>query len=82
VAAKKGNYKIVELLLIHGANPWTQDSQNNTLLHLAAESGNLDLVHLAVSALAGHPNKKGATPLSLGRSNEEIDKYLSSWNTL
>lgn len=61
-AVKEGNIAVVEQLLEKGANPNAQNSQKKTLLYLATEANNLEMVDLLLNkgALVDFPfDKKG-----------------------
>lgn len=82
-AARTSFSDVVDVLLLHGADAWCQDEDDNTPLHLVRE---LDIVKKFVTNLARKPcpgwekmiNKKGHTIFlgALVASNVSIVEYL------
>ena len=79
-AILQGDERAVELLLAHGASPFTKDIQGHTCLYVAVQSGNLKLVDLFLD-LGANINDSGdnyCSPLSLAieKKQNEIAKHL------
>ena len=71
----------MEYFLKKGGNVNAKDEDGYTLLHYAAEEGNLEVAKFLVSkgANAKAKNNDGATPLDLAKEcdNKEVMQYLS-----
>eukprot|EP01126_Amoeba_proteus_P048196 TRINITY_DN5559_c0_g1_i4.p1 TRINITY_DN5559_c0_g1~~TRINITY_DN5559_c0_g1_i4.p1 ORF type:complete len:232 (-),score=52.52 TRINITY_DN5559_c0_g1_i4:125-820(-) len=78
IATRKKNFRILELLFKKGANPSVVNEENNSLLHIASATGDLDLVQLIVSAHVNYQNKNVKSCWQLAEGNVEISDFLSS----
>ena len=72
---------IVRLLLNHGADAKVQDISRNTLLHLAAKTGDLELARISLERIAdviNSQNDNGSTAflLALERQNSYVAQLL------
>ncbi|KAK2714216.1 hypothetical protein QYM36_008698 [Artemia franciscana] len=70
IYAKKDKIRVIEYLLEKGADPNSKDHKCNTVLHIAASIGNLDVCKLLVS--------KGATVDALNSYNRTALFYAAS----
>lgn len=73
LAAKRGHFEMVELLLAHGANPSTKTSWNITPMHHAAYRG-----HAHIVALLAHHGASVADPFPCLSPYYEDDPYTPS----
>lgn len=73
-AAMKGNTRIAELLITHGADVNAQDKDGMTPLHIAAGMGHIEFVQLllAKGADAGRKDAEGWTPLYMATKNNRM----------
>jgi len=70
LAARLGRYDMASQLLDHGASLSACDAEKTSVLHLAALSGDMTLMHVllkqrGIGSLIDMPNAKGSTPLHL-----------------
>lgn len=71
VAAKRGHFEVVKVLLTAGANANARNTKGRAALHEAAKKGHLDVLALLLEAGAfvDFPAKSGVTPLYLASKN-------------
>nr|QCO69761.1 pyrexia [Amphibalanus improvisus] len=81
-AAQAGNTAALLVLAELGASCEARDQRDNTLLHLAAASGNSQTVSAALDRLPAsflqEKNKNGDTPLLLAKNRETVRPLLAS----
>ncbi len=68
-AAMKGNMPIIQVLLDAGADPYATDAGGNSVLHLAADAGNNELIRLQISLLVQRKNRSGESPLDMAKES-------------
>ena len=73
LAASKGHWKVVEVLLANNAEVDASDDNGSTPLHLAAEDGNVLIAGFLVSkgAQVNSRDRKGRTPLHIAAEREQ-----------
>ncbi|CAI9590438.1 unnamed protein product, partial [Staurois parvus] len=79
LATERGFTECVEVLMSHGASPLIKDRKKKwTPLHVAAASGNTDVLHLLIDSserldIADVTDAHGQTPLMLAVMNGHVD---------
>jgi len=75
IAAKKGEFEVVNALLELGANVNQGTILGNTPLCLAAENGHVDIVNILLKfgANINQPNLNGITPLYMAAEHDHLD---------